>query len=306
MRLALLSFAAFVLLAGCSEPSAEPARSEAELTAAIEQWRQERDASLREPYSWLTLVGLHFLDEGENPFGAGPDNTVVLPEGKAPERAGVFVVEGDEVAVRAQPGVEITVDGEPVTERDLVHDGGGTREPTLLDHGPLRFFAVERGGRLAIRVRDSLAKTRTEFAGLEYFPPAAEWAIPAQFERLAEPREERIENSIGQNVAAPVAGLFHFEKGGEPYTLELTLEGSEYYVMFGDRTNGESTYSGGRFIRIGELPPDGPFTLDFNQAYNPPCVFTPYATCPRPTRQNRLPIAVEAGEKMYDAGYGSR
>lgn len=272
-----------------------------ELATSVEDWRATRDEGLRKPDSWLTLVGLHFLNEGENPFGTGDDNTVVLPSGKAPERAGAFIVEGGEVRVRVDDGVEVTVGGEPIQEMPLVDDGEG--KPTILAHGPLLFYLVERGGKLGIRVKDSDATTRTGFAGLEYFPVSADWAVQAQFERLAEARSEPIQNSIGQSVEAPVAGLFHFDKDGEHHMLELTLEGTEHYIMFGDATNGDSTYSGGRFIKIGDVPPDGPFLLNFNLAYNPPCVFTPFATCPRPTPENRLSIEVNAGEKMYDLGH---
>jgi uncharacterized protein (DUF1684 family) len=172
-----------------------------------------------------------------------------------------------------------------------------------MTHGSLRFFVVERGGQKAIRVTDSESETRTGFAGQQYFPVSTEWAIEARFERLEETRNEPIENSIGQKVDAPVAGVFHFEKDGEHYMVELTVEGAEYYVVFGDTTNGASTYAGGRFLKVSDLPSDGPYLLNFNLAYNPPCVFTPYATCPRPTKQNRLPIAVEAGEKMYASAH---
>jgi hypothetical protein len=291
--------AASVLLAGCAEQTAEPRISEAELIQAVEQARRDRVAELRKPSGWLTLVGLYFLNEGENPFGSGTGNVVVLPAGKAPERAGIFVLNGGKVTVRVEQGVDIQVDGQAITKMELVDDAGGNREPTAMTHGSLRFFPVVRGGMVAIRVTDSESETRTEFAGLEYFPISAEWAIEAQFERLDEARHEPIENSIGQDVETPVAGLFHFENDGNPHTLELTAEGTVHYIVLGDATNGGSTYAGGRFLRIGDLPPDGPYLLNFNLAYNPPCVFTPYATCPRPTKQNRLPIAVEAGEKMY-------
>ncbi len=299
MRLVLLSVAVLVVLAGCAEPPAAPAMSEAELRQIVEQGRRDREAELSKPTGWLTLVGLYFLSEGENPFGSGSDNVVVLPAGKAPERAGVFILNGGKVTVRVDDGVDIQIEGKPVTEMELVDDGGGKREPTHMTHGSLRFFAVERGGQVAIRVTDSESDTRREFAGLNFFPVSTEWAVQAQFERLAETRSESIENSIGQNIEAPVAGVFHFEKDGEHRMLELTLEGTEHYVVFGDTTNGDSTYAGGRFLKIGDLPPDGSYLLNFNLAYNPPCVFTPYATCPRPTRQNRLPIAIEAGEKLY-------
>ena len=286
-------------LTGCTEKIADPVMTAAELTQEVEQWRRDRVGTLRAPDGWLTLVGLYFLQDGENSFGSGEENVVCLPAGKAPEQAGVFVVQDGKVTVRVASGVEVQADGKPVTEAELAHDGGGVQQPTYLTHGPLTFFPVERGGRIAIRVRDAESETRSGFAGFDYFPISTEWAIPARFERSADARDTAVETSIGQNISLPIGGIFHFEKDGEPYSLELWQEGSEYYVVFGDATNGESTYAGGRFIRIGDLPPDGPFLLNFHHAYNPPCVFTPYATCPRPTKTNRLPIAVEAGEKLY-------
>jgi uncharacterized protein (DUF1684 family) len=165
------------------------------------------------------------------------------------------------------------------------------------------FYPISRQGRLAIRVKDPETDARRAFRGLTYFPVDPSWRIEARVEDNAAPKPITVPNVLGAETSEPSPGTLVFERGGKTYRLTPVLEEGEtdWFVIFGDATNGHDTYGAGRFLYV---PPavDGRTVIDFNKAYNPPCVFTDYATCPLPPPQNRLPIRVEAGEKEYSHG----
>jgi hypothetical protein len=264
----------------------------------IESWRRERDEGLRDRDGWLTLVGLHWLKEGENRFGSGADNDIIFPAGKAPARAGVLRRSGDKVTLEAAPGAGIARDGKPVTTLDLAADDAG--KPVVLELGSLRLFVIKRGDRLGLRVRDRESPALAAFRGVESFPADPAWRVEARFEPYDPPKPVPVPNILGTVSEEPSPGAVVFEKDGRTYRLDA-LTGSDQgdlWLIFADRTSGEATYGGGRFL---ETPPPagGKVVVDFNKAYNPPCVFTEFATCPLPPRQNRLDLAVTAGEKMY-------
>jgi uncharacterized protein len=264
----------------------------------IETWRAARVARLAAEDGWLSVVGLFWLDEGENPVGAAPASTVRLPPGKAPARVGTIVVSDKALSFRAQPGVEVTSGGQAIERHALASDADG--EPTILSSGPLRFYVLERGGRFGVRVKDSTSAARTAFRGLSYFPIDPAWRLGARFEPYEPPRTISVPNVLGHVDAERSPGALVFVHGGKTYRLDPVLERGEtdYFVIFGDRTNGTDTYGAGRFLYV-PPPVGGKTVIDFNKAYNPPCVFTEYATCPLPPAQNKLPIRVEAGEKEY-------
>jgi uncharacterized protein (DUF1684 family) len=191
-------------------------------------------------------------------------------------------------------------EGAPVGELDLATDAAG--DPTLLELGPLLFHAIDRGGRIGIRLKDRESPLIAEFTGIERFAPDESWRVVARFERYDPPRTIQVPNIIGPDLPETCPGRLLFEHGGESYTLEPTGEpGDDLFVVFGDATNGKTTYGGGRFLYAEWPGGDGTTVLDFNRAYNPPCVFTPWATCPLPTKDNKLEIAIEAGEKSYES-----
>lgn len=264
----------------------------------IEAWRAGRLARLTADDGWLSVVGLFWLEEGENPVGSAPTSSVVLPDGKAPASLGTIVVSGKTFSFRAKPGVEIAADGKAVETTALRSDADG--EPTVLSAGPLRFYVIERDGRFAVRVKDSTSQARKAFRGLGYFPIDPAWRIEARFEPYDPPRTISVPNVLGHENAETSPGALVFVHGGKTYRLDPVLEQGEtdYFVIFGDRTNGGDTYGAGRFLYV-PLPVGGKTVVDFNKAYNPPCVFTEYATCPLPPPQNKLPIRIEAGEKEY-------
>jgi uncharacterized protein (DUF1684 family) len=265
----------------------------------VAAWKQYRDGRLRQPDGWLTLIGFAWLDEGENSVGSAPGSRVRLPEGKAPSRLGTLRLRSGKVTFEAAEGAAATSNGVPVTSLAMLsdRDEGG---PTRIEHGPITLFVIERAGRPAVRVRDREAATLASFRGLDYYPLDRAWRIEGRFEPAAEVREIPVPNVLGFEERIPSPGHVVFTAGGREVRL-LALDDTgdgRLFLVFGDPTNGRETYGGGRFLYT-DAPVDGRVIVDFNRAYNPPCVFTPYATCPLPPRENRLPFPVPAGEKKY-------
>jgi uncharacterized protein len=271
---------------------------------SVEAVRAKRVAELTAPDGWLTLIGLHFLPAGESTVGSAKDNAVVLAAG--PAHLGRANVGADgKVSFALAAGVDALIDGQPLRAAEL-KTGEGKIKPTLVTAGPLSVFAIERGGKKALRVRDSAAERRARFAGLEYFPVDAGWRIEARWEAFERSRLLPITNALGQTAPEPVPGRAVFERDGKTYALLAIDEGRDapLFFVFADATSGNATYGGGRFLYV-DWPKEGEtkITLDFNLAENPPCVFTPYATCPLPPKENRLAIAVVAGERNLAGGH---
>ncbi|HVS53360.1 MAG TPA: DUF1684 domain-containing protein [Opitutaceae bacterium] len=263
----------------------------------IEAARADRVARLTAPDGWLTLVGLHFLHAGANTVGAEPDNDVVLE--RAPPRLGVAAVAPDgKLSFALAPHAVARIDGRDVRTAELRSDETG--EPTRVTFGTVTFFAIDRGGRKALRVKDSAAERRTRFRGLDYFPIDPAWRIEARWEPFEKSRLLPVANILGQVAPEPVSGKAVFERDGQKFELLPIDEGPDEPLFFviADATSGKETYAASRFL-YAERPRNGKVVLDFNRAQNPPCAFTPFATCPLPPKENRLPFAVTAGEKTY-------
>ena len=290
--LVLIAFA-FTATAEDSATRSDPG----ELVREIESWRAERLAALKKPGSYLTLVGLAWLNEGENVCGSDPESDVVLPA-SAPGRIGVFHVRPGRVEFVAEPGAGVLHEGESFERMTLASDAGGN--PTLLSLGTVSFHVIDRGGRLGVRVKDEASPVYTDFRGLEYFPIDDSWRLEGRFEAYDPPRQVKVPNILGTPIEQPSPGAVTFNLAGQTYRLEA-LPGSdenELFLIFGDKTNGRETYGGGRFL-YARLEGEGRAVVDFNRAYNPACVFTAYSTCPMPLPGNKLPIPVPAGEKVY-------
>ena len=274
--------------------------------AAIEQWRAKRLASLTSEKGWLTLAGLFWLKDGENTFGSGAANSLRLENRALAANAGAFVKTGDRVRFVARKDGGITHAGKPVTTIDMAADTQGS--PTTLESGPLSFFVIERAGRYGVRLRDKENPHRTGFRGLEYFPVSSGWAFDARFEPYAPRRHIRIINILGMEENMDSPGAIVFSRDGHEYRLDAVLEApdaDELFVMFADGTSGKETYGAGRFMYL-ELPKENRVRIDFNKAYNPPCAFNDFATCPLPPFQNRLALRIDAGEKNYTASAHSK
>lgn len=266
---------------------------------AVVRWRSERLASLTSDTGWLTLSGLFWLEPGENTFGSATTNALHLDDDTLPDEAGTFVRERNTVRFIARPAAGVTHEGEAVTDVELVSDATG--DPTLLKIDSLTFYVIERAGNLGIRVRDSENPLRTNFHGLEYFPIDDNLVIDARFEPYEPHKRIPIVNILGMREDMDAPGVLVFTLGGQEYRLDALLEdpaATELFVMFADGTSGNETYGAGRFMYV-PLPEDGVVRLNFNRAYNPPCAFNSFATCPLPPLQNRLAARVEAGELTY-------
>lgn len=252
--------------------------------AAVEAWHARRIERLQAPDGWLSLVGLHWVEPGTHTLGSAADNAIVLATG--PAHLGT-VTSGEgrlSIAPAADSGVAA-----PAPEATRVD----------IEPGRSSIEFLERGERRALRVRDSQAPTRLQFAGIERFPVDPKWRVEARYEAHPAGRTIDIANVTGSLDPTPNPGRLHFEIDGQPFSLEA-VEGSatQLFLIIADRTSGRDTYGAGRFVYV-DLPVDGRTVIDFNLAYNPPCAFTAYSTCPLPPPENRLDIAVTAGEKRY-------
>jgi uncharacterized protein len=248
------------------------------------------------------LIGLHFLKAGENSVGSAKDNTVVLAAG--PAHLGIVTLAADgKVSLAIVPEVGARIDGQPARAGEL-RLGEPGKKPTLVTFGTVSFFVIDRGGKKALRVKDSAADRRTHFLGLDYFAGDEAWRIVARWVPFEKSRLLPITNMLGQTAPEPVPGKAVFEREGKTYELLPIDEGpgEPLFFVIADATSGKETYGGGRFL-YADAPKDGKIVLDFNRTQNPPCAFTPFATCPLPPKENRLPFAVTAGEKNYRGGH---
>jgi uncharacterized protein len=283
------------LLNACEEPvPVDPA----EHRAAVETWRSERLESLTRSDGWLSLVGLLWLEPGEQSFGRGPEADLRLDNPNLPPVAGVFGVDDGVISFTAATGVQVHHEDQPVNTLTLVPD---TRsEPTVLRIGTLAFHAIEREGRLGVRFKDSAAPARAGFHGLDYFPIDADWRVTADFVPYDPEKRVPILNVLGMPGEMISPGALVFELQGEEYRLDPVLEEgtTNWFVMLADKTSGRETYGAGRYLYVAPAR-HGRTVIDFNEAYNPPCAFSSFATCPLPPPQNRLPLPITAGEKTY-------
>ena len=262
----------------------------------IRDWCRKREDNLLAPRGWLSVIGLFWLEEGANLVGSSPEAAVVLPRG--PARVGILQVEPEGVTFRAAPGTPVTSEGEAVTEVAMVADTP-VRQANLVELDDLGWYVLERGERFAVRLKDSRSPARQAFRGIPRFPTDESWRVTGRLESI--PRTLRVPNTLGFQEEAPSPGRVIFEAAGRPGALTVIQYSPEhpYFVVFGDATSGTDTYGGGRFLYSRPADVGGEVVLDFNKAYNPPCVFSPHATCPLPLPGNRLPFRVEAGEKVF-------
>ncbi len=280
---------------------AAAASDDAVYTQQTETWRAQRLAQLTKPDGWLTLIGLHFLKDGDNTVGSAADNDVVLAKGPA-HFGTVTVAANGTVTVALSAAADARIDGKAVLAGELAWREGA--RPSIVSAGTVSFFVIERGGKKALRAKDSGSERRTHFLGLDYYPIDPAWRIEAQWVEFDEPRNLSITNVLGQLEPAIVHGKVVFDRDGKKFEL-LPIDqgpGEPLFFVIADATTGKETYGGGRFL-YADAPVDGKVVVDFGRAQNPPCAFTPFATCPLPPKENRLPFAVPAGEKNYRGGH---
>jgi uncharacterized protein len=286
--------------AGDEAAAAREAAARAAFESGQQAWRAQRRERLLAPDGWASLVGLHWIERGTHRIGSGAANGIRLSMG--PERLGLLHLEREGVRFTPQTGVELGLDGAPLQGATALRTDAHADGPSLLefDGGRGQAMVIERGGRHALRVRHADAPTRTGFIGLEYWPGGRDWQVDARFEPHPPGRTIPIANIIGTLDDMDNPGVVVFEREGIEYRLEALDDGSEdLFLVFADRTSGHGSYPAGRYLYTPRPDAGGRMTVDFNHAYNPPCAFTAFATCPLPPPENRLDLSIEAGERAY-------
>ena len=289
----LLFIAAPVLLGACdAREQFDPVAYEAEIL----EWRAGRLERLKGPTGYLNLAGLHWLENEVTTFGSDANNDIVLPAAAA-ARVGTLTLTADGVLMTTGDGVDVRHNDEPVSTLLLADDT--TASPVTITHGALVWTIIKRDDRFALRLRDYEHPAIEAFPPIEYYPIDAELRVSATLREFDEPRILNVETVIeglGWNPESP--GKVEFDIDGQTFELEAYASGDDLFFVFGDQTSGRETYPAGRFL-YAAWPEDGGTTiLDFNRAYNPPCAFNDFATCPVASPQNRLATRIEAGEKF--------
>lgn len=266
---------------------------------SVDAWHEMRIAYLKKPDGWLNLEGLFWLHKGKNTFGSQKNADCYYNNAKFPAMLGSFIYNGDSVIWENGTTNVISIDNvkSSLSQSYKVFDGNG--KSAVMDWKQFSWVVIKREDKVGIRFRNLKAKTLLDFKGIARFPIQKKWHFKA---KLVQPVQDflMITNVLGQTVSSKNAGKLIFEKDGETFSLDVIDEnGPTLFIVFADETSGKSTYGAGRFIDIPRPDKDGNTSIDFNNAYNPPCAFTAFATCPLPPKQNRLSIAIEAGEKNY-------
>jgi len=262
-------------------------------------WRAERDQKMRSPTSWLSIAGLFWLQEGENSFGTDETCDIVLPQNSAREHTGLFTLTKGNVFLKAHSGVLLKVNGKIVSKAKL--KGDDTGKPDIVEIGDLKMWVINRGDRYAIRLRDLNHPPLKEYKGLAYFSPERKHKIKADFLAYSEMKTIAVPTMIGTQAEMTLVGTVRFRLDGQEFQLQAfgdSLDTKTLFFIFKDGTNGHETYDPGRFL-VAAFLENGKVDLNFNRAYNPPCAYTLYATCPLPSPENHLSIRIEAGEKKY-------
>ena len=305
---AMALFLPLAVLAGTANTTDPAYRAE------IEKWRQQREARLTSDNGWLTVAGLFWLKEGDNRFGSSPLNDIVLPEPSVAAETGNFILSNGKITLHVTPAAaaangatggsaKILLDGKPVHGDAVMLPDSDDKGPSVLTIGDLTLLVHASGARLGIRLKDKDSRLRREFAGLSWFPVDESYRVTAQYLPYASPKEVQIANILGDVDKMSSPGEVVFTLQDKQLRMEAVQDDpNSLWFVFRDMTSGKETYGAARFL-YSELPANGKVVLDFNKAYNPPCAFNPYTTCPLPPPENRLPVRVEAGEKKYSHGH---
>jgi uncharacterized protein (DUF1684 family) len=283
-----------MLISTCeNKPTASP-----EYLQEIKQWDQKRAERLKADDGWLNLVGRTWLKQGENKFGSGKDNDVVIESDKVPENMGVFIFQDSTVTMKVNDGVEVLFNGEPVKEMVMI--GDTKKDMTVFQSGPIKWNLIVRDTLYGIRFRDLESDAVKNFSGIERFPISEEWKVSADFKVYDPPKKMEVPNVLGQVDEELSPGAVVFKMDNQTYKIDAIDAGERLWLIFADGTSGEETYGGGRFLYTdSKADSTGKVIVDFNKAYNPPCVLTKFATCPLPPKQNYIKLKITAGEKMW-------
>lgn len=295
--LAIALIAGVTTACGSSGPSEAPAPqvSDATTVAAIDAWRAKHETDYRR--DWASIAGLHPLKPGANTAGSAATNDIILPA-SAPARLGTFILTGTVVRFEPARGVAVLKKDQPVTAPTDLRDDSAPG-PDELVTGSVRVAVHVSGDVRSLRVRDPNGPLAQGFRGFTWFPIDLAYRVVGRFIKDAEPRKLSVLNTYGDVDTFTTEGVVEFRLQGQTLRLRpFTTRPTRFYFVFKDASSGAETYEAARFL-YADLAADGSVMLDFNQAYNPPCSFNPFTTCPIPLRENHLPIKVLAGEKDY-------
>jgi len=264
-------------------------------TRESEAWRAKHEADYRR--EWVTIAGLHFIEPGSHSAGSAPSNEIVLPA-PAPPVLGRFVLDGDVVRFERQSGSMVALNGKPVTSPVALIDDGAAKADELA-FGDIRIVVHRSGERKSLRVWDPDGELARGFLGFTWFPIEMDYRVTGRFIPDATPREMQVVNTFGDLDTYKTEGVVEFTVRGQTLRLRpFTTRPKRFYFVFRDASAGQETYAAARFL-YSDLRDDGTTVLDFNQAYNPPCAFNPFTTCPIPVPENRLAVKILAGERAY-------
>jgi len=263
----------------------------------IDNWHTKRIENLKKENGWLNLVGLHWLQQGKNTFGSGNTVQMQFPANSITPNAGWFEWKGNTVILHTNNDTKITVNG--VVKNDVIVFSTDSVKPIVCRYGTLQWTIIKRDDKIGIRLRDLNSNLVKDFKGIDRFTVDSNFKVKAYLQKPATSKSSIfITNVIGQTNAQNSPGKLIFTLKNIQYTLDALEEEGQLFIVFGDATSGKETYPAGRFVYAPMPDANGNTVIDFNKAYNPPCAFTPYATCPLPPKQNILPIAITAGEKI--------
>ena len=267
----------------------------------IEQWKLDRIISLKKESGWLNLAGLFWLEQGSNSFGSGVKNKIVFPNGSIPEKAGNLNLINGVVTLINAKGVNIKVNDKIVKQR-IIFSTDSVNTP-IVSYGAYYWTIIKREDKIGIRLRNYNSKLVKNFNGTPRYATDSLWKLNAILKEPIVPTNIPITNVLGQTIQMKLLGKLIFILNGEVISLDAVEEENQLFIIFGDATNGNQTYGAGRFLYADKPDAYGRTIVDFNKAFNPPCAFTPFATCPLPPKQNVISIAITAGEKKYTTTY---
>ncbi|HEY7441296.1 MAG TPA: DUF1684 domain-containing protein [Vicinamibacterales bacterium] len=267
----------------------------ADHAAKVQAWRDKHEADYRR--DWVSIAGLHFLMTGTYTVGSGQGNDIVLAA-HVPATIGRLVVADGKVTYEPASGVAVMQQGKPVAGSIVLKEQSSPPKDEIVI-GDVRLVVHVSGERLSLRVRDPHGELATGFLGFTWFPIQPEYRVVGRFVPDAEPRQMSVLNTFNDVDTYPTEGVVEFQLNGQMLRLRpFTTRPKRFYFVFRDASSGQETYETARFL-YADLLDDGTTVLDFNEAYNPPCAFNPYTTCPIPLRENILPVKILAGEKAY-------
>jgi uncharacterized protein (DUF1684 family) len=264
-----------------------------EYEQSVFKWREEVDTNLHRENGWLALAGLFWLRRGTNLIGSDPESDILLPK-RAPARLGTFEFDGNNVTLNVEANLPVEVNG--VVTKSALLDADQEDVPSFITFEDIRLVVLRRSKGVGIRLWDNTREERRLFPSRQWYPVKKEFRVPATYTRYETPRVVKMPDILGAILDEPMQGFVTFELDGQKHELIVEeLPDHRLFIQFMDLTNGNPTYPSGRY-HYTDAHENGQVFIDFNKAYSPPCAFTEYATCTFPPQENRLHVAIEAGE----------